>query len=38
MTIWPFPTELPKPVPNKPIPFNPNNHEDAPYVDTREIL
>ena len=28
---WPFPTELPKPVPNKPIPFNPDNHEDAPW-------
>ncbi len=26
---WPFPTELPKPVPNKPIPFNPDNFEDA---------
>lgn len=29
MKTWPFPTELPKPVPNKPVPFNPNNHEDA---------
>lgn len=28
--MWPFPTELPKPMPNKPIPFNPNNHEEAP--------
>ena len=27
---WPFPTELPKPMPNKPIPFNPDNYEDAP--------
>ena len=31
MTVWPFPTELPKPVPNKPIPFNPANYEDAPW-------
>jgi len=31
MTIWPFPTELPKPVPNKPVPFNPENYEDAPW-------
>jgi hypothetical protein len=30
MTIWPFPTELPKPMPNKRIPFNPDNFEDAP--------
>ena len=28
---WPFPTELPKPVPNKPIPFNPDNHEESPW-------
>jgi len=31
MTAWPFPTQLPKPVPNKPTPFNPANHEDAPW-------
>jgi hypothetical protein len=31
MTIWPFPLELPKPQPAKPVPFNPNNHEDAPW-------
>ncbi len=31
MTVWPFPTELPKPVPNKPVPFNPNNYEDSPW-------
>jgi hypothetical protein len=31
MDNWPFPTELPKPQPNKPIPFNPANHEDAPW-------
>ena len=31
MIIWPFPTELPKPMPAKPVPFNPNNHEDAPW-------
>ncbi len=30
MSTWPFPTELPKPMPSKPVPFNPNNHEDAP--------
>jgi hypothetical protein len=30
MTVWPFPTELPKPAPNKPVPFNPNNHEESP--------
>ena len=30
MTIWPFPTELPKPMPSKRIPFNPENYEDAP--------
>jgi hypothetical protein len=28
---WPFPTQLPKPQPSKPIPFNPQNHEDAPW-------
>lgn len=27
---WPFPTELPKPQPQKPIPFNPENFEEAP--------
>jgi len=31
MTDWPFPTELPKPLPAKPIPFNPDNYEDAPW-------
>jgi len=29
--IWPFPTELPKLLPSKPIPFNPQNFEDAPF-------
>ena len=28
---WPFPTELPQAQPSKPIPFNPQNHEDAPW-------
>ena len=28
---WPFPTELPPAQPSKPIPFNPQNHEDAPW-------
>ena len=28
---WPFPTELPKPMPSKPIPINPENYEDAPW-------
>ena len=31
MTDWPFPTELPPALPSKPIPFNPQNHEDAPW-------
>jgi hypothetical protein len=31
MTTWPFPTELPKPQPAKPVPFNPSNFEDAPW-------
>ena len=31
MDHWPFPTELPPAQPAKPIPFNPNNHEDAPW-------
>jgi hypothetical protein len=31
MTIWPFPTQLPKPQPAKPIPVNPANYEDAPW-------
>ena len=31
MTDWPFPTELPPAQPSKPIPFNPANHEDAPW-------
>ena len=26
---WPFPTELPKPQPSEPVPFNPDNFEDA---------
>ena len=29
-TYWPFPTEPEKPVKDKPIPFNPDNFEDAP--------
>lgn len=29
--MWPFPTELPPQQPAKPIPFNPNNHEEAPW-------
>ena len=28
---WPFPTELPPAQPAKPIPFNPENYEDAPW-------
>ena len=28
---WPFPTELPPAQPAKPIPFNPENFEDAPW-------
>jgi hypothetical protein len=28
---WPFPTELPPALPSKPIPFNPQNYEDAPW-------
>lgn len=31
MDNWPFPTKLPPDKPAKPIPFNPNNHEDAPW-------
>ena len=31
MIVWPFPTELPKPMPAKPIPVNPDNYEDAPW-------
>ena len=27
---WPFPNSLP-PRPDKPIPFNPDNFEDAPW-------
>lgn len=27
--MWPFPTKLPPDRPVPPIPFNPNNHEDA---------
>ena len=31
MNTWPFPTEpLPTPKRNRPIPFNPENFEDAP--------
>ena len=29
--IWPFPTQLPPAKPSKLIPFNPQNHEDAPW-------
>jgi len=29
--IWPFPTQLPPAKPSKPIPFNPENYEDAPF-------
>ena len=29
--IWPFPTKLPPAQPSKPIPFNPQNFEDAPF-------
>ncbi len=28
---WPFPTKLPPALPSKPIPFNPENYEDAPW-------
>jgi hypothetical protein len=31
MDNWPFPTELPPALPSKPIPFNPENYEDAPW-------
>jgi len=31
MTIWPFPTELPKPIPNTPTPVNPDNYEESPW-------
>jgi hypothetical protein len=31
MDNWPFPTELPLALPSKPIPFNPENYEDAPW-------
>jgi len=34
MDNWPFPTELPKPLPPKPIPFNPDNFEEAPWYNT----
>jgi hypothetical protein len=28
--VWPFPSKLPAPPTNGPVPrFNPNNHEDA---------
>ena len=30
MNTWPFPTQLPPAVPMGKLPFNPNNHEDAP--------
>ena len=30
MSVWPFPTQLPPNRPVPPMPFNPNNHEDAP--------
>jgi hypothetical protein len=29
--IWPFPTQLPPAQPSKPIPFNLENFEDAPF-------
>ena len=29
--IWPFPTQLPPAQPSKPIPFNSENFEDAPF-------
>ena len=29
--IWPFPTKLPPAQPSKPIPFNPQNFENAPF-------
>jgi hypothetical protein len=29
--IWPFPTKLPPAKLSKPIPFNPQNFEDAPF-------
>ena len=28
---WPFPTQLPPNRPIPPMPFNPANHEDAPW-------
>ena len=28
---WPFPTKLPPALSSKPIPFNPQNHEDTPW-------
>ena len=31
MDNWPFPTKLPMPLPAKPIPFNPENFEEAPW-------
>jgi len=31
MDNWPFPTELPPNRPMPPIPFNPENFEDAPW-------
>ena len=31
MDNWPFPTELPKPMPSKPIPINPENFEESPW-------
>lgn len=31
MADWPFPTKLPPSRPAQPLPFNPDNHEEAPY-------
>lgn len=30
MTDWPFPTKLPPQQPARPIPFNPDNYDEAP--------
>lgn len=29
--MWPFPTKLPPQQPATPIPFNPQNYEEAPW-------
>ena len=31
MDNWPFPTELPQPLPAQPLPFTPSTFEDAPW-------